>query len=184
MRSLWVRVRSGRLVTRGGGSYPSVARPHAMPPGPPHGRPANDFRAKAPSPSTRTVCSRHPLARRSSRNARLVITARKRLQTRLSAAWSSNTARARMARSTSSAMELKLWASLVGSAVLMLESGVRRRLPDDFRSLWRAARVGLQFFFLSRVKPVLSESTGAKRYLQRRRRQINMQEMAPYSSST
>ena len=46
MRSLWVRVRSGRLVTRGGGSYPSVARPHAMPPGPPHGRPANDFRAR------------------------------------------------------------------------------------------------------------------------------------------
>ena len=95
MRSLWVRVRSGRLVTRGGGSYPSVARPHAMPPGPPHGRPANDFRAKAP------------------------------------------------------------WASLVGSAVLMLESGVRRRLPDDFRSRWRAARWVCQFFF-SRVKPVLS----------------------------
>ena len=45
-------------------------------------------------------------------------------------------------------MELKLWASLVGSAVLMLESGVRRRLPDDFRSLWRAARGGLQFFLL------------------------------------
>ena len=66
-----------------------------MPPGPRHGRPANDFRAKAPSP-------------------------------------------------TSSAMELKLWASLLGSAVLMLESGVRRRLPDNFRSLWRAARVDNQ----------------------------------------
>ena len=34
----------------------------------------------------------------------------------------------------------KFWASLVGSAVLMLESGVRRWFPDYFRSLWRAAR--------------------------------------------
>ena len=54
---------------------------------------------------------------------------------------------------TSSAMELKFWASLMGSAVLMLESGVR----VNFQTIFAVAggAVGLPIFF-SRVKPVLS----------------------------
>ena len=55
------------------------------------------------------------------------------------------------------AMELQLWASLVGSAVLMLESGVRRRLPDDFRSRWRGRGSAQLAKFFSHVKPVLSD---------------------------
>ncbi len=35
----------------GVGSYPSVATAHTMPPGPSHGRPPNENRATAPSPS-------------------------------------------------------------------------------------------------------------------------------------
>ena len=46
---------------------------------------------------------------------------------------------------TSSAMELKFWASLMGSAVLMLESGVR----VNFQTIFAVAggAVGLPIFF-------------------------------------
>jgi len=85
-----------------------------------------------------------------------------------------------MARSTSSAMELKFWASLMGSAVLMLESGVR----VNFQTIFAVAggAVGLPIFF-SRVKPVLSGLAG-KRCLQRRRRALKCKKWPTYSSST